>query len=77
MKEPTPNMKAPLAPLAGAVPPRPAWFEAALARAPERSVVEVLGTGIEVLTWGERGRPTTPASITAGWAYSASSTSVQ
>ena len=56
-KEPTPNMKAPLAPLAGAVPPRPAWFEAALARAPERSVVDVLGTGIEVLTWGERGRP--------------------
>jgi pimeloyl-ACP methyl ester carboxylesterase len=54
---PTANMKAPLAPLAGALPPRPAWFDAALARAPERRRVEVMGAGIEVLVWGEPGKP--------------------
>lgn len=54
---PTPNMQAPLAPLAGEPAPRPAWFDKALARQPERSFVEVHGTPIEVLAWGERGKP--------------------
>ena len=35
----------------------PAWFDAALAHAPERSHLEIEGAEIEVLTWGERGRP--------------------
>lgn len=35
----------------------PAWFAAALADLPQRSVVEVEGAGIEVLVWGERGLP--------------------
>jgi pimeloyl-ACP methyl ester carboxylesterase len=38
-------------------PIAPAWFEAALADAPERSVVGIDGTDIEVLSWGARGRP--------------------
>ena len=48
---------APLASLRGASPPSPDWFRRALARAPERSTVEVEGCGIELLAWGERGRP--------------------
>jgi pimeloyl-ACP methyl ester carboxylesterase len=47
----------PLAAYAGARPPAPAWFEAALAQTPERGFVTVEGAGIELLTWGERGRP--------------------
>jgi pimeloyl-ACP methyl ester carboxylesterase len=35
----------------------PAWFTAALAQAPERTVVAFDGVEIEVLAWGERGRP--------------------
>jgi pimeloyl-ACP methyl ester carboxylesterase len=35
----------------------PAWFEAALAQAPERTHLEVEGAEIEVLVWGERGQP--------------------
>lgn len=35
----------------------PAWFDAALAQAPERSFVVVEGVEVEVLTWGERGLP--------------------
>lgn len=46
-----------LAPLGGARPPAPAWFDAALAEAPERTTVTVDGAGIEVLTWGRRGDP--------------------
>jgi len=38
-------------------PLAPSWFEASLADAPERSVVPVDGTDIEVLRWGERGQP--------------------
>jgi pimeloyl-ACP methyl ester carboxylesterase len=38
-------------------PVAPAWFETALAQAPERTHLEVEGTEIEVLSWGERGRP--------------------
>jgi pimeloyl-ACP methyl ester carboxylesterase len=48
---------APLAPLGGAVPPAPAWFDAAIAIEPERSFVDVLGVPIETLAWGERGKP--------------------
>lgn len=44
-------------PAAGRRPAAPAWFDAALAQAPERTHLEVEGAEIEVLTWGERGRP--------------------
>ena len=43
-----------LAAFAGARPPAPAWFEAALAYAPGRAMVEVEGAAIEVLSWGPR-----------------------
>jgi pimeloyl-ACP methyl ester carboxylesterase len=52
-----PEIASPLAPFAGARPPAPAWFEASIAHEPERTRVPVLGAGIELLTWGERGRP--------------------
>ncbi len=52
-----PEVASPLAPFAGAVPPRPAWFTDALAQAPDRARVPVLGAQIELLTWGERGKP--------------------
>ena len=51
------EVASPLAPFKGARPPGPAWFEAALARAPERTLVPVDGANIELLTWGERGKP--------------------
>lgn len=41
----------------GQRPPAPAWFEKALHHQPERSFVEVEGCPIELLTWGERGKP--------------------
>lgn len=41
----------------GARPAAPAWFDAALARTPERSHFTSSGARIELLTWGERGRP--------------------
>ena len=47
----------PLAPYNGDKPPAPAWFDAALAQKPERSSFEVLGASIELLTWGEVGKP--------------------
>lgn len=50
-------MQSPLGPFAGAVPPAPPWFTAALAHAPEASRLDVGGTGIELLTWGACGRP--------------------
>ena len=46
-----------LAPFQGERPPAPAWFDAALALAPERSRVAVDGAAIELLTWGEVGKP--------------------
>lgn len=46
-----------LAAFEGRVPDRPAWFDAALACLPERSVTPVVGADIETLAWGERGRP--------------------
>jgi pimeloyl-ACP methyl ester carboxylesterase len=48
---------APLAPFAGAKPSAPAWFDKAIALAPERSFHVVRGAKIETLTWGERGKP--------------------
>ncbi len=51
------DIPAPLVVFAGAVPPAPAWFTTALDHAPERSRIVVDGAGIEVLTWGERGKP--------------------
>jgi pimeloyl-ACP methyl ester carboxylesterase len=38
-------------------PPAPKWFEHALAIRPERTRVPVDGAEIEMLTWGERGKP--------------------
>jgi pimeloyl-ACP methyl ester carboxylesterase len=35
----------------------PEWFRSAIARAPAVSRVPVLGADIEMLTWGERGKP--------------------
>jgi pimeloyl-ACP methyl ester carboxylesterase len=53
---PTPQ-PGPLAPFAGARPPAPAWFDAALAQAPERFMADADGVAIEVHAWGEPGRP--------------------
>jgi pimeloyl-ACP methyl ester carboxylesterase len=57
----TPDMPAaiasPLAAFKGARPPSTAWFDEAVAQAPERSFVTVEGARIELLTWGERGKP--------------------
>src|SRR5436309_2221830 len=52
-----PEVASPLAPFAGAKPPAPAWFGDALAQAPERSLIPVAGANIELLTWGEVGKP--------------------
>ena len=52
-----PEVKAPLAAYGGAEPPSPKWFKDAIAQEPERSFVDSLGTQLEVLTWGERGKP--------------------
>jgi len=52
-----PEVQAPLAPFAGAEPPAPKWFKDAVAQEPERSFVESLGSKIEMLTWGEVGKP--------------------
>jgi pimeloyl-ACP methyl ester carboxylesterase len=46
-----------LGPFHGAKPPAPAWFEAAIAVEPERSRIPVEGAEIELLTWGEVGKP--------------------
>jgi pimeloyl-ACP methyl ester carboxylesterase len=52
-----PQIASPLAPFAGARPESPAWFKAALAQAPRRSFTAVEGANIELLTWGEVGKP--------------------
>jgi len=52
-----PEVQAPLAEYKGAEPPAPQWFKDAVAQLPERSFVESLGTRLEVLTWGEVGKP--------------------
>ncbi len=38
-------------------PVAPAWFDAALAQSPERTHLDVEGAEIEVLSWGDRGKP--------------------
>ena len=55
----TPPLQAPclLAALEGARPPAPAWFEGALAEAPQRTVIQVADAPIELLTWGPVGGP--------------------
>ena len=52
-----PQLMAPLAAFHGLKPLAPAWFVQAIAQAPERTFVEVEGAKVEVLAWGERGRP--------------------
>ena len=52
-----PEVRAPLAPFEGAEPPSPKWFKDAIAQEPERGFVTSHGAKIEVLTWGERGKP--------------------
>src|SRR5271166_3247023 len=48
---------APLAAFHGHMPPAPAWFDEAIAHEPERTFVDVEGAKVEVLAWGERGKP--------------------
>lgn len=57
--EPTlpPEVQAPLAEYRGELPSSPQWFKDAIAREPERVFVESLGSKLEVLTWGEVGKP--------------------
>ncbi len=52
-----PEVQAPLAPFQGREPDAPKWFQDAIAKEPERTFVTSKGTQIEVLTWGEIGRP--------------------
>jgi len=52
-----PEVQAPLAEYHGEPPPSPQWFKDAIAREPERVFVESLGSKLEVLTWGEVGKP--------------------
>src|SRR3954462_11497667 len=52
-----PEVQAPLAEYKGAEPESPQWFKDAVAQQPERTFVESLGTKLEVLTWGEVGKP--------------------
>lgn len=46
-----------LAPYGGERPPAPGWFDWAVAREPERSSFDAGGVEIELLTWGEVGKP--------------------
>src|ERR1700728_514899 len=52
-----PEVEAPLIAFHGEVPPAPDWFKWAIAQEPERSMVPVDGANIELLTWGEIGKP--------------------
>ena len=52
-----PEIASPLAPFVGKSPPYPEWFQKAIERAPHRALVPVDGANIELLTWGERGKP--------------------
>lgn len=47
----------PLARLAGTRPPAPGWFAEALRVAPERGEFRSNGVSIELLTWGQVGKP--------------------
>lgn len=52
-----PEAQAPLAAFAGEPPPAPCWFAEAVAQTPERGFVTSLGSRLEVLTWGQEGKP--------------------
>ena len=52
-----PEIGSPLARFNGAEPESPQWFKDALAKAPERRLIPVDGANIELLTWGEIGKP--------------------
>lgn len=52
-----PALYAPLARFVGARPPAPAWFDRALARAPQETRIRAAGAEIETLTWGDVGKP--------------------
>ena len=51
------QIASPLAPFNGEEPPSPPWFKNALDRAPARRMESVQGAAIELLTWGDVGRP--------------------
>ncbi|MFS0735803.1 alpha/beta hydrolase [Sphingomonas sp. 1P06PA] len=57
-----------LARYAGAVPPAPEWYAAAMAACPAPAFVEVDGARIEYLTWGEIGAPGLLL-VHGGWAH--------
>ncbi len=52
-----PEVQAPLAPFRGQEPDAPKWFQDAIAQEPERSFVESKGSKLEMLTWGQVGKP--------------------
>lgn len=52
-----PALAPPLARYAGARPPAPDWFRAAVDAPHERHRLPVEGAGIEWLAWGQRGKP--------------------
>lgn len=52
-----PEVQAPLAPFGGREPDSPQWFRDAIAQEPERTFVTSKGSKIELLTWGEVGKP--------------------
>jgi pimeloyl-ACP methyl ester carboxylesterase len=52
-----PDLETPLAALAGAPPPTPAWFAETVAMLPESRFVEVDGARIHYLRWGDKARP--------------------
>ncbi len=54
---PATSGEGPLAALAGAVPPAPAWFTETVAVEPESAFVEVAGVPIHYLRWGDRASP--------------------
>jgi pimeloyl-ACP methyl ester carboxylesterase len=47
----------PLKSYKGAVPPRPEWFEKALSHEPTSHMIDVEGTPIHYLQWGDRNKP--------------------
>jgi pimeloyl-ACP methyl ester carboxylesterase len=51
------QVEPPLAAYGGESPPAPDWFKWAVAQEPERSSVPVDGAHIELLTWGQVGKP--------------------
>jgi pimeloyl-ACP methyl ester carboxylesterase len=57
MSEPFNPNEGPLAPLDGAQPAAPAWFDRVTAVEPESSFVEVEGARIHYLRWGDRAKP--------------------